>query len=198
MWVYPLPFPPMANSNRPAPTLPLPPPKARSYTEYICNIKVPKHILHQTFRVHIFLGDFDGATNTWHTQDALIGTFAVFGKDPSTTGCEKCKDDAEENVIVTGTVPLTSAIVKQYKQGNIGSLDKENVLPWLTKNLHWRVTLADGTDKPREEVEGLKVSLVTTEVTLPVGGFPQYSGVYEVHPEVTDGRPAGHCPGDQV
>lgn len=88
--------------------------------------------------------------------------------------------------------------MKQYEAGNIGSLTKENVLPWLTKNLHWRVTLADGTDKRREEVEGLKVSVVTTEVGLSASGFPQYSGVYEVHPEVTDGRPGGYCDGDQV
>lgn len=101
-------------------------------------------------------------------------------------------------MIVTGTVPLTTAILKQVKEGNIGSLDKENVLPWLTRNLHWRVTLADGTDKRREEVEGLKVSVVTTEVSLSATGLPQYSGVYEIHSEVTDGRPAGHNDGDQV
>jgi len=53
------------------------------------------------------------------------------------------------------------------------------------------VTLADGTEKDRDEVPGLKVSVVSTEVELPIGGRPKYSGVYEVHPEVTAGRPAG-------
>ena len=77
-------------------------------------------------------------------------------------------------------------------------MGKENVLPYLRDNLHWRVTLADGSEKNRDEVPGLKVMVVTTEVRLPVGGFPQFSGVYEVHPEVTEGRPAGHNAGEQT
>jgi len=168
------------------------------FTEYICNIKAPKHILHQTYRVHIFLGPFDGSTSTWHTQDALVGTFAVFGKDPATTACGKCKSDAESHVIITGTVPLTAGLIDQYKKGNLGSMDKENVLPYLKDNLHWRVTLADGSDKRREEVPGLGVSVVTTDVEIQQGGRQRFSGAYQVHPEVTEGRPAGHNAGDQV
>lgn len=176
---------------------PTQPAKPVKFTEYICNIKAPKHILHQTYRVHIFLGPFDGATETWHTQDALVGTFAVFGKDPATTACGKCKTDAEAHVVITGTVPLTAQLLTEYKKGNLGGMDKENVLPYLKDNLHWRVTLADGTDKRREEVPGLSVSVVTTEVEIE-GGRQRFSGVYEVHPEVTEGRPAGHNAGDQV
>lgn len=148
--------------------------------------------------MHVFLGHFDGSTATWHTQDALVGTFAVFGKDPATTGCGKCKTDSEANVIVTGTVPLTAQLLGEYKKGNLGGMDKENVLPYLKENLHWRVTLADGTDKPREEVPGLSVSVVTTEVEIQPGGKPKFSGVYEVHSDITAGRPAGHNAGDQV
>ena len=77
-------------------------------------------------------------------------------------------------------------------------MEKENVLPYLRKNLHWRVTLADGTDKSREEVSGLSVSVVTTEVEVEQGGRQNFSGVYEVHPEVTEGRPAGHGAGHQI
>jgi tyrosinase len=148
--------------------------------------------------VHIFLGPFDGSTSTWHTQDALIGTFAVFGKDPASNGCGKCKTDAATHVIITGTVPLTAGLIDEWKKGNLGSMDKENVLPYLMENLHWRVSLADGTDKRREEVPGLKVSVVTTEVDVEQGGRQRFSGVYAIHPEVTEGKPAGHSAGDQV
>ncbi|KAH8653928.1 tyrosinase precursor [Tricladium varicosporioides] len=173
-------------SSNPVPATP------GEFTEYIVNVKVPKHVLAQTFRVHVFLGPFDSATNTWCTQDALVGAVTVFGKEAETTGCGKCKEDAEENVVITGTVPLTAALMKEYKKGSLGALSKENVLPWLRENLHWRVTVADGTEQLRQEVPGLRVSVVTTQVALPVGGYPQYSGVYELHPEVTDGRPAGY------
>ncbi|KAI9651402.1 hypothetical protein NHQ30_001444 [Ciborinia camelliae] len=35
------------------------------YREYIANIRAPKHILHQTYRVRIFLGDFNSDPATW-------------------------------------------------------------------------------------------------------------------------------------
>lgn len=70
-------------------------------------------------------------------------------------------------------------------------MNKDNVLPYLTKNLHWRVTLADGSEYPRENVPGLTVSVATTDVIVPVNGRPQRSGVYENHPEVTAGRAGG-------
>jgi len=172
------------------------PEQPRSYTEYIVNLKAPKHILGQAYRVHIFLGEFHSDTKTWNTQDALVGTFSVFGKETTAgskdeTKCGKCKADAAANTVITGTVPLTAQIISEVKKGNCPSLDKANVLPYLTQNLHWRVTLADGTEKDREEVPGLAVSVVTTEVELPYGHRPKYSGVYTVHPEVTAGRPAG-------
>jgi tyrosinase len=172
------------------------PEQPRSYTEYIVNIKAPKHLLGQSYRVHIFLGEFNSDIKTWNTQDALVGTFAVFGKETAPgsddeTKCGKCKDDAEKNTIITGTVPLTAQIIGEVKKSHCGSLDKSNVLPYLKDNLHWRVTLADGTERNRDEVPGLVVSVVSTEVALPEGNRPKYSGVYTVHPEVTAGRPAG-------
>lgn len=70
-------------------------------------------------------------------------------------------------------------------------MNEADVIPYLTKNLHWRVTLHDGSAYPREDVPGLVISLNTTEVTIPATGLPQRSGVYVAHPEVTAGRAAG-------
>ncbi|KUJ14577.1 tyrosinase precursor [Mollisia scopiformis] len=173
-----------------------PEPKAITYTDYIANIKTSKHGLGESYRVHIFLGEFTPDLKSWHTQDALVGTFMAFGKnttpgDEAETGCGKCKKDAKRDVYITGTVPLTAQIFSEVQKGNCPSMDKENVLAYLTKNLHWRVTLADGSEYPRENVPGLTITVATTEVTIPVHGRPQRSGVYENHPEVTVGRPAG-------
>ncbi|KAK6580768.1 hypothetical protein PZA11_007004 [Diplocarpon coronariae] len=173
-------------------------PKASSYTQYIVNIKTPKHILGQSYRIHVFLGEFLPETRTWNTQDALVGTVAVFGKNieagnENETGCGKCKTDAERQCVVTGTVPLTSQVVSEVKKGNCSSMDKADVIPYLREALHWRVCLADGTEKPRDDVPGLTISVVSTEVTIPAGGRrPIYSGIYELHPEITAGRPAGY------
>ncbi|KAJ8061925.1 hypothetical protein OCU04_009712 [Sclerotinia nivalis] len=168
------------------------------YREYIVNIRAPKHILHQTYRVRIFLGDFDSDPATWATAQSTIGTFSSFGKNPATTSCGKCIKDAARSLMISGTIPLTPILLKLFKSGDLGSLEVENVIPYLRRNLHWRVTLADGTEIDRGEVEGLKVSVVSTVVGCVEGGFPEFSGVYEVHSEVTGGRPAGLSEGDRV
>lgn len=100
--------------------------------------------------------------------------------------------------MISGTVPLTPILLKLYKNGDLGFLETENVIPYLRQNLHWRVTLADGTEIDRGNVEGLKISVVSTEVRCTQGGFPEYSGEYEVHSEVTGGRPAGLGEGDRI
>ncbi|KAF7945069.1 hypothetical protein EAE96_009849 [Botrytis aclada] len=168
------------------------------YREYIANVRAPKHILHQTYRVRIFLGDFNSDPATWATEQSTIGTFSSFGKNPETTGCGKCIKDEARSLMISGTVPLTPILLKLYKNGDLGSLETENVIPYLRQNLHWRVTLADGTEIDRGNVEGLKISVVSTEVRCAQGGFPEYNGEYEVHSEVTGGRPAGLGEGDRI
>lgn len=80
---------------------------------------------------------------------------------------------------------------QEVQKGNCPSLNQADVIPYLTSNLHWRVTLHDGSAYPREDVPGLVVSLNTTDVTIPAQGLPTRSGVYVPHPEVTAGRAAG-------
>ncbi|TVY40445.1 Tyrosinase [Lachnellula subtilissima] len=176
-----------------SPTLPLPPQGEGSYTEHIVNLKAPKHIPQQKYVVRLFLGPFDAPTKTWATQDALVGNFAVFGKPLETTGCGKCKQDAKDNVEVTGTVPLTAALLKEFKNGTLGGLGKENII--CTGG---SLSAMERRRAEMDEVPGLKVGVVSTEVSLPTGGFPKYSGVYEVHNEVTDGRPAGCNVGEHL
>ena len=110
------------------------------YNEWITNIRVQKHCLAGTFQVHIFLGDVPTNLNDWLTHDNNVGTFGVLGSNPRTTGCEKCKADADRGLIVTGVIPLTEALLDVIAQGQIRSLDRDDVVPYLTKMLHWRIT----------------------------------------------------------
>ncbi|KAI9785538.1 MAG: hypothetical protein M1839_009279 [Geoglossum umbratile] len=58
----------------------------------------------------------------------------------------------------------------------------------------------DGTLTPREEVSDLKVSVISTEVTLPTapGQFPVHSNEYKIHTAITEGRPGGLGASDDV
>lgn len=52
----------------------------------IHGLQAPKHALGQAYKVNVFLGEFDPDTTTWHTQDALVGTIAVFGSTCTVLG----------------------------------------------------------------------------------------------------------------
>ncbi|MCJ1392937.1 hypothetical protein MMC18_005809 [Xylographa bjoerkii] len=168
------------------------------YTEWIVNVRTEKHILGQTYSVHVFLGDFNEDPLTWPFEHNLVGTDTILGR-ASNTGCGKCKGDREAGLMVTGIVPLTAALIDDVREGLVNSLNPDDVVPYLTENLHWRVTLADGSHKLREDVPNLKVSVISTEVTIPTAPdqLPVH-GEYTIHSEVTQGKPAGHNDGDRV
>jgi tyrosinase len=171
--------------------------KNRTYTEWITNLRTIKHALNQTFRVYVFLGDFISEPTTWATEHNDVGRFTVFGRDAATS-CSKCQQDRSDDLIVTGTVPLTSALLQDIVEGRLASLEPSDVEPYLERHLHWRVTMFDGSEVRREDVPGLKVGVVSTQVRIGEDGVPVYSGVYEQYPGVTDGRPAGLRAGDAI
>lgn len=171
--------------------------KDRTYTEWIANLRTIKHGLNQTFRVYIFLGDFNPDSSTWPTEYNVVGRFTVLGREIDTS-CDKCQQDRDDELVVTGTVPLTSALLQDIVAQQLGSLEPSEVQPYLERHLHWRVTVFDGSEVPRDQVPGLKVSVVSTKVRIGDDGVPVYSGVYEQYPGVTDGRPAGLSAGDDA
>lgn len=168
------------------------------YTEWVTNLKVKKHCLRGSFQVHIFVGDVPAELTEWLTHPNNVGSFAVLGSNPDTTGCAKCVSDAERGLVITGVVPLTEALLECIEKGDIRSLESDEVEPYLAKELHWRVTGPDGNEVPRDLVDDLKVSVVSTEVTLPSSHdqLPVYSGHYTLHPICTAGRPGGYSEGD--
>jgi tyrosinase len=176
--------------------------KDKKYTEWITNIRAIKHGLNQTFRVFVFVGDFNQDPATWAFEPNLAGRFTVLSRSgnatTATATCAKCVEDAAAALVVTGTVPLTSALLTDIAAGRLLSLRSEDVEPYLVKNLHWRITLFDGTERPRDQVPGLKVSVCSTEVTIGADDVPVYDGVYTLHNEITDGRPAGLGGDDEV
>ncbi len=111
------------------------------HLEWLTNFKVEKHSLGGTFTVQVFLGEFDRENPlAWISDPNKVGSFNVLG-DSQDTGCQKCRDDRESGLKVTGQVPLTLALAERYLAGLLPNLKPEGVIPYLQKNLHWRVIL---------------------------------------------------------
>ena len=107
-----------------------------TYREYIANIRVSKYALSRSFFIHIFLGDFNPDPTSWTTDPNLVGTHTIFTSAQIAGHCRAC-----QNVTVTGTIPLTMALVQHVEAGQLNGTDLHAVEAYLTRNLHWRVTL---------------------------------------------------------
>ena len=149
--------------------------KDKRYTEWMTNIRAVKHGLDQTFRVMVFLGDFNQDPHTWTYEHNLIGSMTALDRTP-TTKCSKCQADRIRDLVITGQVSLTHALLQDVVDGKLASLKSNDVEPYLEKNLHWRVLKNDDTEQPRDQVPGLKVSVCSTEVTIDEHGRSRILG----------------------
>ena len=149
-----------------------------------------KHALGETYRVLVFLGSINPDPSTWDLEFNCVGRVAILGRS-SETGCARCRDDQARELQITGTVPLTSALLQDIVAGRLADLKAESVVPYLKKELKWRVTMFGGEEKPVADVPGLKISVCSTQVHIGDDGMPQYSGQYTVYREITAGQPGG-------
>ena len=109
------------------------------YLEWITNLKSQKHGVGEPYSVQVFLGQISSPdSREWALDANHVGTFTVLG-DSQDIACEKCVVDQANKLQVTGQVPLTIALLERYLAREIDGLTPEIVVPYLQKNLHWRV-----------------------------------------------------------
>ena len=118
-------------------------------TQWNVTYTVDKFCLDGSFVINFFLGDFDSHSGQWVLDGHLVGQSAVFASDRSRIegedGCENCRQQEQEGLVYGDTVGLTEALLVYY--GNreevygrrITNLRPEIVVPFLTRNLHWRI-----------------------------------------------------------
>ena len=130
--------------------------KDGSHREYFFNVRALKYAFHGTFVVHVFLGEFSTDPKQRPLDGNLVGSAHFFVNNADNTQCGNCmppipacfsfcfsdllrvgKTGAENKLMVTGAVPLTSALLERIDR--VGSLDVEDVEPYLKQNLHWRI-----------------------------------------------------------
>ncbi|KAF2724314.1 Di-copper centre-containing protein [Polychaeton citri CBS 116435] len=158
-------------------------------SEYTVNIDMDMSAINGTFTVYLFLGDFDSRDPTcWPTEANLVGVDSSFGgfKDANTA------DEARTPVIVSGSVPLTTKLLKKVDSGELFSMEESEVEHYLTENLQWRLTGGDGTEITSDQVTGLVVSVVANNVTPACSAdeFPAWGTAKALH-NATQGRLGG-------
>lgn len=129
------------------------------YREWIANIRVKKHAMGGSFSIHLFLGEIPSDPLSWPVASSLVGTLGVFAH----RGIHGIHSDRK----ITGTVPMTSALMNLVASGQVPSLHAGDVEPFLQSNLEVRVSLANGTTVDVHEVDGLYIQIVSSMVKAP-------------------------------
>ena len=122
------------------------------------------------YAVLIFLGDVPSDSSVWRNSPNYIGSAAAFSKTPGR--------DVDSRV----TVPLAEALRERHEKGDLKSLRQRDILDYLKKNLHWRVSQV-AKEISRLSVPNVKVKLVSTKV-IPAASknqFPRYTGGFVEH-----------------
>jgi tyrosinase len=174
-----------------------------TFNVWTANVRAKKHVLGEPYSVYFFMGEFPRSDpSAWNLNPTTVGPVAILGH-PENMGCDKCVADMADRLCVTGTVSLTEGLLDSYNgtinaDDRLPSFDDETVEKYLTKNLHWRVALADHTEVSRDQVPGLVVCVSSVKMRMDENGVPVSDPEHTVHPGITDERPAGLREGDEI
>ncbi|OAA58708.1 tyrosinase precursor [Cordyceps fumosorosea ARSEF 2679] len=131
--------------------------KAGAYTEWIANVQVNVEALEGVFDVHFFVGAPADNPTDWTLSPNQIGTVAIFAMNHSTGSQSK----------ISGTLPLTTALMKLVATGTLPNLDPSAVTPFLRRTLEVRVRSHNDSVVDLARVEGLHIEISSTCVKVP-------------------------------
>ncbi|EAA35587.2 Di-copper centre-containing protein [Neurospora crassa] len=80
------------------------------YREWLANVRVKKQALDGPFFIHLFLGEAPKDPKEWASAKNHVGSMGVFASDER---YGESKMDGMDEVMVSGTVPLTKALVEK-------------------------------------------------------------------------------------
>ena len=151
------------------------------YTEWIANVHVNVEALDGNFGIYFFLGRVPEETCEWDSASNLIGTVSIFAMDRNTGSQAK----------ISGTLPLTTALLKMVAAREIPYLGVDAVEPFLQETLQFRVLGSNEEIVNPRKVAGLFVGISSAEVTAPKSNaeFPSWGPVLSRFDLWVDGEP---------
>ncbi|KAK2010547.1 Di-copper centre-containing protein [Colletotrichum eremochloae] len=123
------------------------------YTEWVANIHVKNGALNGSFVVHFFLDDAPKDASSWTAATNFVGSMPVFAMK-----------NMNSNSHVSGTVPLTSALMHLVLAGVISGLDPEDTGPYLEEHLRVRVVGENGVEESVKTIDSLHIQVASSQV----------------------------------
>ncbi|KAJ7775767.1 tyrosinase [Mycena maculata] len=159
--------------------------------DWTARIQVKKYEVGGSFSVLLFLGAVPDDPKQWRSSPNFVGAHQAFVNSVPER-CANCHRNRD--ALVEGFVHLDEGIIEHSgmgEHGGLGSLEPNDVEPYLEENLHWRVQKAGGQAVDLSNVPSLEVTVFATRLSLPAGSAFPVPGERSHHPSITQGRPGG-------
>lgn len=132
-----------------------------------------------SFLIHFFLGSVPISSQTWSFATNLVASHAVLAPSSPVS--------RSSSITTHGQIPLTHALLASPE---ISCLDADIVVPFLTRELSWRIQRFDGSIVDVGDVPSLKLYVAGQQVRQCTGAdeFPVY-GPPVAYRSVTKGKP---------
>jgi len=115
--------------------------------------QVERFALNGSFFVHVFIGDFEADHRIWvnesnHVHASGVWVRSLQEETGQVTSCANCLRSASDGILYADWVPLTMKLIEYIASGEehpagsglvLRSMDPADVIPFLTRNLHWRI-----------------------------------------------------------
>ncbi|KAK0670708.1 putative tyrosinase [Cercophora samala] len=135
-----------------------------SYREWIVNVRAKKQALDGPYSIYFFFGTPPEDKADWAQAENHVGTMGVFAADGAGMGGMR---EAMRELEVSGTVPLTTGLIRAVQEGRLGGLDQGEVVRFLKEELVVVVLGPGGKEYGVTEVEGLRLGVGSFRVRLP-------------------------------
>ncbi|KAF9772953.1 hypothetical protein IL306_009291 [Fusarium sp. DS 682] len=158
-------------------------PSSKFSQEWYIDVVVERMALNGSYTIFYIIGDVDGESGQeWSTLPGFVGVSHIFTS--RTEVCNNCAGQEEQAQLVTSTTSITSLLLDYANAGKLGSMNPDDVKPFLVKNLKWRVQTVDGkVIDPRDLDRDHTMKLGISRKMAPMPG--QTGEVnYSLYPEV--------------
>lgn len=136
------------------------------YTEWIANVHVNHGALDGSFSIYFFAGKPPADVNTWAFAPNLMGSVGIF----------TMRGMGGHHSKMSGTVPLTMALMRLVDLGAIHSVELNSAVAFLQSRLHFRIANIDNKEVDPSLIAGLFIGISSTRVRLPKSDveFPEW------------------------
>ncbi|KAH7035016.1 uncharacterized protein B0I36DRAFT_381822 [Microdochium trichocladiopsis] len=132
----------------------------QNFTDWLANVRANKRAYGCSYTVYLFWDTIPSDVSSWPVAVNLVGSLGIFGTSEGAVA-------GSSPQLVSGVIPLTSAIMRRMSQGHIDSLRKAEVDTHLKTRLKHGIALANGTIVTYHDWHQVSITVFTSTIRAP-------------------------------